>query len=412
MNEFFQVLSPAEALARVEERLRPLGAVEEVPLSQAAGRVLAKNVVAVHPLPPFPRSTMDGYAVRACDTHGAGEGGAAELQVAGEVAMGRAAGLRVEPGRAAVIHTGGMLPPGADAVVPVEYTQALQPGVIEVYRAVGPGENVIQPGEDFREGEAVLAAGAWLGAAEVGVLAALGVTPVAVARQPRVALLSQGDELVPPDREPAPGQVRDINAYSLAVQVERAGGRVIPDTPILPDQLEALEGAAREALGRCDLLVFTAGSSVSRRDLTARVAARLGEPGILAHGLAIRPGKPTVLAVCGGKPVMGLPGNPVSALVVFGQVVEPLIARLMGARPRPRPVVFAELARNLPSVAGREDRVPVRLRAEGGRTVAEPLLGRSNAIGLLVKAHGLAVIARDLTGFHAGARVPVELWFR
>lgn len=409
MSEFFQVVGCEQALADILPRITPLAATERLSLAEAAGRVLAEKVPAPHPLPQFARSAMDGFAIRAADSHGAGEGAAAELEIVGEIPMGRAAGLRLGPGQAALIHTGGMLPPGADAVVPVEHTQQLEPGVVEVLRAVGAGQHVIQAGEDYAAGAVLVEARRRLQAPELGALAACGITQVEVVSAPRVAILSQGDELVEPARQPAPGQVRDINSLTLAVQVARAGGRPLPGGAILPDSLEALEQAARQALSEADLLVISAGSSVSVRDLTARVIERLGRPGVLVHGLAVRPGKPTVVALCDGKPVLGLPGNPVSALVVFRQIGVPVISALLGVPPPTVARVRAELGRPLASLSGREDRVPVRLRQRESGLTAEPVLGKSNSIGLLVRADGLAVIERDRNGVAAGEKIWVEL---
>ena len=411
MPEFLRLLPPGDALRLLLANLPETApACDEVDPREAPGRVLAAPVIAAEPLPAFPRSTVDGYAVRAADTYGASESQPAYLTLAGEVVMGQAPDLRLRAGQAIAIHTGGMLPEGADAVVMLEHTQSARPEEIELLHAAAVGENVIAPGEDVAAGQLVLPAGARLTPAAIGGLMALGRTRVQVARAPRVGILSSGDEVLPPEQAPAPGQVRDVNSYSLKALVESAGGapRV---HGILPDQLELIVDRARQALAACDLLVLTAGSSASARDLTSRAISALGAPGVLVHGVNVKPGKPTILAVCDGKPVIGLPGNPVSALVVARLFVVPLIERMLGLPAgRPRAWVQARLTVNLASQAGREDWVPVRLtRAEAGAWLAEPVFARSNLIFSLAGADGLLCVPTDATGLPAGAIVTIEL---
>jgi molybdopterin molybdotransferase len=380
---------------------------EEIATEQAFGRVTAARVLAPHPLPAFPRTTVDGYAVRAADTFGASDTLPAYLNLIGEVPMGAEAGFRLEAGQCAAIHTGGMLPGGADAVVMIEHTQAAAAGEVEILRAAAIGENVLKVGEDVAQGEEVIQAGTRLRPAEIGGLMALGITRLMVARQPRVGILSSGDEVVPPEITPGPGQVRDVNAYTLSALVEAAGG-VAVRYGIIPDNQADMLAAAERSLRECDLVVITAGSSASTRDLTALVINELGEPGVLVHGVNVRPGKPTILAVCGGKAVIGLPGNPVSALVIAWLFVVPVIEFCLGVRPvRPRPAVWARLAINLPSQAGREDWFPVRLvpAADGYR--AEPVFGKSNLIFHLAQADGLVRIPADANGLAAGELVEV-----
>ncbi len=410
MPEFLHLLPPALALERLLEHL-PLPAViaERVEAVDALGRVTAGPVVAIEPLPAFARSTVDGYAVRARDTHGASDSLPAYLALAGEVPMGAAPVFTLWPGQAGMIHTGGMLPAGADAVVMLEWTQASRPEEIEVLRAVAEGENVIRAGEDVQPGQEVLPGGARVSAAQIGGLMALGYCQVDVARKPRVGILSSGDEVVPPEASPAPGQVRDINSYALSALVEAAGG-VAARYGILPDDGGALEAALRAALAECDVVVITAGSSASTRDLTAEVIGRVGAPGVLVHGVNVRPGKPTILGVCAGKPVFGLPGNPVSALVIARLFVVPLVERLLGLPPgRPAAALPARLQVNLASQAGREDWVPVRLVRSGHGWEAEPIFYKSNLIFNLAQADGFVVIPADANGLAAGEVVQVLL---
>ncbi len=411
MPEFLRLQAPFEArerwLAQVTHRVE----AETLPTADALGRVLAEPIVAREPIPAFPRSTVDGYAVRAADTHGASESLPAYLQVVGEVPMGRAPEFTLAPGQAAVIHTGGMVPPGADAVVMLEYTQRSREDEVEVLRAVAVGENVIQVGEDVQQGQQVLPAGLRLRPAEIGGLMALGQTHVKVARRPRVGILSTGDEVVPPERPLQPGQVRDVNSYTISALVLAHGGEPVR-YGILPDDFDALMQATRRAFEETDMVVITAGSSASTRDMTAQVLNSLGAPGVLAHGLRIKPGKPTILAVAQGKPLVGLPGNPVSALVNAWHFVVPALEKLQGVTvTRPKPQIRARLTRNLPSEAGREEWYPVRVRrTEDGAWEAEPIYYRSNLIFRLAWADGLVPVPEDATGLPAGAEVVVFLW--
>lgn len=412
MPEFFTVLSPAEALAKLWEALPAAIEVETVAVAEALGRVTAEVVTAPEPLPAFPRATMDGYAVRAKDTFGASQSLPAYLTVAGEALMGRAPAFAVRPGQAAVVHTGGMLPEGADAVVMLELTQAARHNEIEVLKAVAPGENALRVGDDIAQGARVAPSGHWLRPQDVGALSALGITQLRVARRPRVALLATGDEVVPPEIQPGPGQVRDVNSYSLASQITQAGG-LPARRGIAPDNFEALRVAAQAALAEADALVLSAGSSVSARDITAQVVRHLGAPGVLVHGVAVKPGKPTILGVAAGKPVFGLPGNPVSAMVIADLFVVPTIYRLLGClQPPARHSVRARLTHNLPSQTGRMDYVPARLRMAGATGVpeVEPIFGQSNQIFTLVFADGMIVVPMDATGLSAGEMVDVRLF--
>ena len=410
MPEFLELLPPADALALLFQHLpSPVVTAEEIDTGHALGRVTAQAVTAAEPLPAFSRSTVDGYAVLARDTFGASDSLPAYLAVIGEVPMGSAPAFSLSAGQTALIHTGGMLPRGANAVVMVENTQAARPGELEVLRAVAPAENVLEAGEDVQRGQVVLPAGVRLRPAEIGGLMALGQTRVQVARRPLVGILSSGDEVIPPEQTPRPGQVRDVNSYTLSALVAQHGGEP-RSYGILPDRREALQQALRRAWQECDLVVVTAGSSASTRDLTAQVMDELGRPGVLAHGVNVKPGKPTILAVCGGKPLVGLPGNPVSALVIARLFVTPLVESLLGLPlDRPHPAIPARLAINLSSQAGREDWVPVKLVSSAAGVLADPIFYKSNLIFSLAQADGLLHIPPDANGLEAGALVQVEL---
>ena len=412
MPEFFNVLPPALALQTLLDALpsSPVAA-EELSLENALGRITVSDLFSGENLPAFPRSTMDGYSLRASDTFGASEGLPACFTVVGEVAMGQPASVSVSAGQAAVAYTGGMLAQGADAVVMVENTQPLDSVTIEVTRPVAPGENVVQPGEDINSAERLLPAGHLLRPQDLGGLAALGITTVQAARRPSVAILSMGDEVVPPETAPGPGRIRDVNTYTIAAQVIRAGGQPVP-LGIVSDDFEEQLSTARSGLKRADTLVFSAGSSVSVRDLTADIINALGEPGVLVHGLSIRPGKPAIVGLVQGKPVFGLPGNPVSAMVVFDLLVRPTLYHLAGCPSVPAPATAtAKVARDIASASGREDYVPVRLTGDddSGLT-AEPIFGKSNLIFTLIRADGLVKVPLDKTGLYAGETVKVRLF--
>lgn len=409
MTEFLELLPPPQAANILLASLNQRMGTELVGTEHALGRVTSQPVYAAHPLPAFARSTVDGYAVRAPDTFGASDTLPAYLDLIGEVLMGADSALRLERGQCALIHTGGMLPENADAVVMIEHCQSARHGEIEVMRASAVGENVLQVGEDVSAGQEVLAPGTLLRPAEIGGLMALGITSLPVACRPRVGILSSGDEIVPPQREPAPGQVRDVNAYSLSALAEQLGGQPVR-YGIIPDREQDLLAAARIALSENDVVVITAGSSASTRDLTANVVNQLGEPGVLVHGVNVRPGKPTILAVCQQKTVIGLPGNPVSALVIATLFLTPVIEKLLGLKTgRPRPAIPALLSVNLPSQAGREDWIPVRLVAGQAGYQADPVFGKSNLIFSLARADGLIRIPADATGLPAGEPVQVML---
>jgi molybdopterin molybdotransferase len=404
-KEFFAVRTVGEALAGFRPARRT--AVETVALAQAHGRVPAEPVNAPHDLPGFARSTVDGYAVRAADTYGASEGLPSYLEVTGAVAMGRAPEGAVAPGTAVAMPTGGVIPDGADAVVMVEHTQEAMAGTIEVVRPAAPGDGLVRADEDAAEGAELVPAGRAPRAQDPGLLAAAGVTEVRAHARPRVAIVSTGDEVVDPaTAKLGAGQVRDASAVALAALVRDAGGE--PDQRgIVADDRDALAAVLREAVRCSDVVVVSAGSSVGARDETAAVVAGLGKPGIWAHGIALRPGKPTLLADCGGVPVIGLPGNPRSALVVFRLVGMPVV-RLVGGvtRPPAEASTRARLERDVPSAAGRLDIVQVAVR-DG---VAAPLFGASALLSILSAADGYIVVADEATGLQAGTEVDVTLY--
>jgi molybdopterin molybdotransferase len=412
MARFLKVKTAGEVLS-ILDCVKPLPS-EQVSLALACGRRLASDIAATEPVPHFARATMDGYAARARDTFGASESLPALLEISGEVVMGEAPGVRVSPGKAVEVPTGGMLPEGADAVVMVEYTAPLDNTTIEVTRPVAPGENVLNAGDDISFGAALFGKGAMLRPQDIGVLAALGTVEVEVTRVPRVALISTGDELVPVETRPLPpGKVRDINSFSLAALIESAGAR-IGMREMVSDRLEDQVSVCREAIEDHDAIVLSGGSSVGVRDYTARVLSALPESELLVHGVAIRPGKPTIFGLAGGALFWGLPGQPVSALMTCQAFVLPSLWRLQGMTQTELPparTLRAVLNRQIPSVHGRTDYFPVSLsRGTGGDPEASPVFGKSGAIGILARADGYVVIPEHVEGLDPGAEVSVFLF--
>lgn len=408
MPEFFNVQPVQAALDRLLSYWKPQLRTETADPRQALGRVLAAEVYSPLDLPTFPRSTVDGYAVRAADTFGASQSLPAYLICTGIIPMGAAAEMALRSGQAIEIHTGGMLPPGADAVVMVEKTQPYSDHEIEVLAPVAPGENVIQVGEDVDRGEIILPAGHTLRPQDIGGLLAVGLLEIELVTPPRVGILSCGDELVTPEENPASGQIRDINAHILASMIEEAGGEPVL-LGIARDTLDDYLAHAQAGFHQVDMLVMTAGSSVSTRDLTRQVIETLGKPGVLQHGLAVKPGKPTILAVCENKPVIGLPGNPVSAMLVARQILIPLIHHAVGKTLKPIATIRAILTSNLASTTGREDTIPVKLTAKERGWLAEPVFGKSNLIYTLIRADGLVSVPLNSNGILAGTEVEVFL---
>ncbi len=408
--EFFQVLPVSDALKLLDAHWQPQPETESIAAADALDRTLAANIHSPEELPAFRKSTVDGYALRAADTFGASQSLPAFLQVNGELKMGEAPRLSVRAGEALLIHTGGMLPGGADAVVMVEYVQVAGANEIEVLRAVAPGENVIQAGEDVAANSLVLPRGKRLRPQDIGGLLAVGIDRIAVLRSPRVGILSCGDELLPPEAELVPGKVRDINAYTLSALAEKHGAQPIR-FGIASDNFADYQRRAAAGFAACDILLLSAGSSVSARDYTRDVIKGLGQPGILQHGLATKPGKPTIIALCDNKPVIGLPGNPVSALLVARQLLPSMIARYLGqALELPR-MVRARLSQRVASAAGREDWLAVRLEQDAdGELLAQPIFGKSNLIFTLVSADGLLRLPLNTGGFDSGSLVDIVLF--
>ncbi|MFL5864284.1 MAG: gephyrin-like molybdotransferase Glp [Solirubrobacteraceae bacterium] len=405
-REFFTARTVAEALADFHPSRRT--GTETVALDDAAGRIPAADMVAGEALPGFDRSGVDGYAVRAADTFGASESIPAYLTLAGSVSMGAPAELPLPAHSAIAVPTGGALPDGADAVVMIEYTQEAMAHTIEVVRPVAPGEGVVRADEDMAPGRVAVLGGAPLRAQDLAMLAALGITELDVHAPPAVSILATGDELISPGSAPVGlGQVRDALSSSVGALVREAGGLPMPPQ-IVRDDHGALRAALGQALGRSDVVVICAGSSVGARDETAAAVAAVPGAEIWCHGLAIKPGKPTLLAASNGVPIIGLPGNPRSALVVFRLIGMPLVRRVGGWTAEHRAgSIPRRLSRDLPSSAGRLDVVQVRL---SGTEQAEPIFGASALLSVLTAADGYVIIPEDANGLSAGESVEVFLY--
>jgi len=408
---FRKLASFEEAKRIIEQNFspKPVG-VERVPLSEAPGRTLAEDIVATMDVPPFNRSTVDGYAVKASDTFGAEEDQPITLRLCGQVVVGEYPRVIVEGGTAAEIFTGAPLPGGADAVVMIEHTNR-RDDTIFVHRPVSRGENVMKAGSDIPKGQTVLHAGQRLSPKHIGVLAALGLTEVKVYGQPRVAVVSTGEEIVELGTPLPPGRIYDINAPTLSAAVLECSGKPI-NLGIVPDEKDQLKSALGRALNMADMVLTSGGVSVGPRDLLPLVLNELGEPGVLLSGVAIRPGKPLTFAVVNGKPVFSLPGHPASSLLTFHLFVRPILYRMAGKGEPVTPTLRAITVSKLFPARGRRTFVMVNLtRDESGGLLASPVpLGLSGAITTLTKADGFIQIPENQQFIDEGSEVTVHLF--
>jgi len=408
---FFKVLPPEEA-RRLLLAVEPVG-TERIASVKGRARVLAEDLYSAVDLPHFHRAAMDGYAVKAKDTFGASQSLPAYLKLAGVVEMGKEAAQPLATGEAIRISTGGMMPPESDAVVMVEYTDETSSGLVEIHRGVSPWQNVIQIGDDIKQGELVFKKGRRLRAHDLGALTGVGISSVAVYKQPRIALISTGDEIVDADTVPLPGQVRNINQHSLAGLIEECGG-ALKDWGVIRDDRAALQQAVGTALEWADVVLLSGGSSMGAKDIALETILSFPDSEFIFHGISIAPGKPTIFAKACGKPILGLPGYPVSALVIFDLFAAPLIRRLggesMDALGRFTKTVKAKLKTNIASQIGREDYVRVTLDGTPDQLMATPLPSKSGAIFTLVKADGMVRIEMNQDGLEQGEEVEVILF--
>ncbi len=407
MNHFFKVKSLEEVMAMAGE-FSPVD-TEKIPVSESFSRVLGADLVAKQDMPGFRRATMDGYAVEASSTFGASESGPAWLEIAGTILMGDIPDFTLKPGQAVEISTGGMLPEGADSVVMVEHTQLVDEHSVEIYKSVAPLQHVIDSSEDFAKEEVVLSKGTFIRPQEEGLAAGLGFSRIDAYKIPKVGIISTGDEIIPIEADPVPGKIRDINSYTLSGFIREA--HAIPVLfGIIKDDPNALKNAVEKALEETDMVLISGGSSVGTRDYTVEVLSGLPDTDILVHGMSVSPGKPTILARAGKKPVWGLPGQVVSAMVVLKIVVIPFLDRLKGLDSLERAIrVPAKLTRNVSSAQGRRDFVRVKLSKKDGRIQAKPILGKSGLIRTMIHANGLLEIGDHVEGLEKGTDVDIIL---
>ncbi|WP_413305113.1 gephyrin-like molybdotransferase Glp [Bacillus sp. 1P10SD] len=405
--QFFKVKTVEETFALIEEYI-PVTPTKEVrTLEEALHYILAEPVVAKENVPSFDRSTVDGYAVKAKDTYGSSESMPGFLTVTGEVKMGEVPQSVVGPGSAVYVPTGGMMPAGSDSVIMIEHCEDLD-GLLNTYKQIAPGENVIRAGEDIKEGETLITAGTKLRPQELGAMASLGITHVTVFRQLKVGYLSSGDEIVPYQTETLQeGQIRDINHLTISGLAREWNVEVVYGG-IVRDDFEIFRQKARELYDQVDCLILSGGSSVGAKDYTTEVIQSLGDPGVFVHGISIKPGKPTILAMADGKPVIGLPGHPASAMIIFRLFGERILRKLMGEKVERKPErIFARITKNIPSSPGRSDYIRVRLVEKEGEWWAEPIIGKSGLITTLVNSDGIVEISSEKEGISQGEYVPV-----
>ena len=401
-----EVKTPEEVLRLIEKEFKPLGQTESVPLSAAMGRVLSEPITAQEYVPDFDRSTVDGYACRAADTFGCSDAIPAILNLAGEVLMGQGADFALSRDSCVYVPTGGAIPKGADCAVMLEYTEDYGDGTVGIMKPGAPGMNLIFRGDDVFPGKEILPAGRVLTAQDIGALAAIGRISVPVARRVKVGVISTGDELVPPDKTPGPGQVRDVNSPLLTAMLEAFGAEAVSYGIVVDDEA-LLRRKMQDAARDCDAVILSGGSSVGVKDAACRIIESMGE--LLLHGIAIKPGKPTILGKTGNKPLIGLPGHPVAACFVAQLFVLPLLGRLMG-RKQEDFTVTAELTESLGANHGREQINACHLRREGGKLMAAPIRSKSGLITQLAGADGYFIISRDCEGLPKGAQVHVYLY--
>ncbi len=417
VKPLFKVSTPNEVITILKDHLNlkeiTQNNIEEVDIKIVLHRFLAEEIVAPNNLPGFNRSTMDGYAIRAEDSFGATDSLPSYLKIIGEIKMGVKPEFKINPGKAVKISTGGMLPEGANAVMMVEYTEQIDDITVEARKSISPWENVVREDEDLKTGEIILRKGHRLRPQDIGVLAGIGKTNIKIYRKPKIAIISTGNEIIPAEGEPRIGQIRDINSYTLGACIEEAGGAPVY-RGIIKDEVILLEREIKKTIkeDKVEVVIISGGSSVGVRDVTLEVLNRLGKPGVLIHGVSVKPGKPTILAIADNRPIFGLPGHPISAMIIFDLFVRPLISWLQGGEYNYNfaKEIEAELTCNIVSDSGREDYVRVFLYKEGEKFYAIPILGKSGLISTMVRALGLIKIGLNIEGLEKGSKVVVKLF--
>ncbi|HER23456.1 MAG TPA: molybdopterin molybdenumtransferase MoeA [Candidatus Atribacteria bacterium] len=417
VKPLFKVRTPQEVKMLLKDHLNLKDIIqkniEEVDIKTALHRFLAEEIVAPANLPGFNRSTMDGYAIRAEDSFGATDNLPSYLKIIGEIKMGIKPEFKSSPGEAVKISTGGMLPEGVNAVMMLEYTEQIDNNTVEIRKSISPWENVVREDEDLKKGETILRKGQRLRSQDIGVLAGIGKTSIKIYKKPKIAIISTGNEIIPAEGEPRIGQIRDINSYTLGVCIEESGGLPVYKG-IIKDEAILLEQEVKKIIeeDKIEAVIISGGSSVGIRDVTLEVLNRLGKPGVLIHGVSVKPGKPMILAIADNRPIFGLPGHPVSAMIIFDLFVRPLISWLQGGEfsNNYSKEIGAELTSNIVSDSGREDYIRVFLYKKGKKYYAEPILGKSGLISTMVRASGLIKIGLNIEGLEEGSKVMVKLF--
>lgn len=403
---------PNEALQAILSAL-PKGNLpsEKLKIEDCLRRITAEDIISPEDLPQFSRSTVDGYAINSLDSYGASENLPAYLNVKYEVPMGSVPDFEVHKLECAKIPTGGMLPPGTDAVVMLEHTQFISHDMIEVIKPVASGENVVQRGEDFKCNEIIIPKGFSLRPQDIGSLAAVGIADILVFRRPIVSIISTGDEIISHDMPISFGQIRDINSLTLAGWVNDLGGIALRKG-IFRDDYNLIKDALTKSINDSDIVLISGGTSAGAKDMVSTIINDIGKPGVLFHGVSMKPGKPLIGGVIDNKPILGLPGHPVAVEVCFSIFIKPILEQLSGlSRKSPfEKIVTARLSKSVPSIAGREDHIRVNLEKKDGEIIAHPIFGKSGLISLLVKADGRAVIPSNMTGLNAGDEIVVTLY--
>jgi molybdopterin molybdotransferase len=405
-------LLPSDALNLILNAIQDKNLfTERLRIEACYGRITASDIISPEDLPGFARSTVDGYALNSADTFGAKENSPAYIMVKNEILMGSIPDFKLKKGEAAKIPTGGMLPQGADAVLMLEHAQIVSDEMIEVMKSIAPNENVILKDEDIKKGEAVLKMGHRLRAQDIGALAGIGITEIEVYKKPVIAIISTGDEIVPPEMPVNPGQVRDINSFTLSGLILEHGGIPVKKG-ILKDDYEIIKDIIQSSLKDSDMVLISGGTSAGTKDMTSMIIDDIGKPGVLFHGVSLKPGKPLIGGVIDGRPVLGLPGHPAAVVVCFDLFIKPIMDKLSGLDSKMIFVktVRAKMAKNIASAAGREDHIRVYVEERGGEMFAVPILGKSGLITTLVKADGVIVISHAKLGLDAGEEVVVNLF--
>ncbi len=410
MSEFFEVVTPKEGIKRLLSKKNfPIMVSEKINTVNSDSRILSQDIKSSLNLPHFNRSSMDGYAIYANDSNGVSLSNPNYLEIIEEIKMGDVPKQKILTGKTSRIFTGGMIPEGSNAVIMEEDTEELGNNMIEIKKPVSIGENIIFSGEETKKGKIIIKKGTKIRSQEIGSLLESGFTEICVSKKPIIGVLSSGDELISPEKTLELGKIRDINTYTISNLINNSGG--IPKIfPILPDDLNSQLNQAKKALQFCDMLIFSAGSSISYRDTTAEVINSLDKPGVIVHGISVKPGKPTILGLSGKKPIIGLPGNPVSSIMIFINIVKPILDKLNNHISIITKQIDCILTEDINSQTGREDYVQVSISSTAQKTLATPVFGKSNLINTLVNSDGFITIPPETGGLYKNSLVKVKTY--